>query len=64
MPAPSPDPNRRSDRLIVPPCPQCGSYEADVETRAQYVLYVRCPRCRLLFSVPKPAFDPDVPPGR
>jgi hypothetical protein len=51
---PKPPPDRRRDRLAVPPCDECGSTATAVVSRTDYVLYVRCPACGLVWSVPKP----------
>ena len=49
---------RRADRLALPPCPACESRDTHVATRTEYVLYVRCPNCGNVWSVPKPGVAP------
>jgi hypothetical protein len=49
---------RRTDRRILPPCPDCDSRDTHVATRTEYVLYVRCPNCATVWSVPRPGVEP------
>lgn len=46
--------DRRYERLDLPPCPECQATEARVMSRTNYVVYVQCAQCHLLWSVPKP----------
>jgi hypothetical protein len=47
--------------MQLPPCPDCGCALVRVLTRTDYVLYVRCPACLTLWSVPKPGVEPFSP---
>jgi uncharacterized Zn finger protein len=49
--------DRREDRLVVPPCPRCHAAETGVRLRTDYVLYLRCPPCGHVWSVPKPGVE-------
>ena len=46
--------DRRSGRLDLPPCPQCEAKDPRVTTRTDYVVYLSCEKCHLVWSVPKP----------
>ena len=46
-------PDRRSNRLAVPPCSICGSVQTSVVIRTDNVLYVRCAGCHGLWSLRK-----------
>ena len=50
---PKPLPERRRDRFLVPPCSECGSTATAVVSRTDYVLYLRCAACGLVWAVPK-----------
>jgi hypothetical protein len=45
---------RRAERLAMLPCPDCSAHETYVASRTDYVLYLRCPNCARIWSVPKP----------
>ena len=45
---------RRQQRLTIPPCENCGSTSTGVATRTEYVVYLRCPACWYVWSLPKP----------
>jgi len=49
---------RRAERLALPACPACARHETYVATRTDYVLYLRCPQCFKVWSVPKPNSAP------
>ena len=49
-----PIPDRRTERPDLPRCPRCESQDARVMSRTDYVVYVQCDGCHLLWSVPKP----------
>jgi len=49
---------RRRERMQLPPCPDCGCPLVRVLARTEYVLYVRCPACLTMWSVPKPGVAP------
>ncbi len=51
-------PERRQNRLKLPRCPECQSANARVTLRTDYVLYLRCDPCGIVWSVPKPEVDP------
>jgi hypothetical protein len=46
--------DRRVERPDLPPCPECESTDARVMSRTDYVVYVSCEKCHLVWSVPKP----------
>ncbi len=52
---PEPLIERRKNRLVIPPCLECGA-ERDlrVTVRTDYVIYVRCGRCGYVWSETKP----------
>ncbi len=45
---------RRAERLALPSCPSCTARATHVATRTDYVLYLRCPKCANVWSIPKP----------
>jgi hypothetical protein len=46
---------RRHDRLVLAACTKCGNDAAlRVMLRTPYVLYVRCERCVVMWTVSKP----------
>jgi hypothetical protein len=49
---------RRAERLALPPCLACDCRDTQVATRTEYVVYVRCPNCGDVWSVPKPGVTP------
>jgi hypothetical protein len=61
-------PDRRSQRIRVPPCETCGETRVAVASRTDCVVYLRCPDCCHVWSVPKPGLDLSVasqqPPGQ
>ena len=46
--------DRRFARGDLPACPQCAKDEATIATRTDYVVYLRCPACFHVWSIPKP----------
>jgi hypothetical protein len=50
-----PPPDRRRKRLETPPCSVCASPATRVVVRTDFFLYVRCPDCGFVWSLPKPA---------
>jgi hypothetical protein len=50
-------PDRRRNRLKLPPCPDCGSEDVRVNLRVDYALYLMCNRCIRIYSVPKPGYE-------
>jgi hypothetical protein len=52
---PFPPAGRRRFRPALPPCPRgCQDARVRVLTRVEFYLYLRCDRCRHLWSIPKP----------
>jgi hypothetical protein len=50
---PKPD-RRKANRLIVPPCRDCGSDRTRIVSRLEYSLYITCANCGLVWGVPRP----------
>jgi|SRR3954451_14998853 len=51
---------RLEPRFQPPSCPTCGKRETVVAvTRTRHVLYIRCPRCADVWSVPRPRLQPE-----
>jgi hypothetical protein len=46
--------DRRQHSRETPPCPQCSTPHVHVASRTDYVLYLRCPSCFQVWSIPKP----------
>ena len=55
-----PKPDRRSHRIPVPPCATCGEPRVAIASRTECVVYLRCPDCYYVWSVPKPPPDLSV----
>ena len=53
MDAPKQPVERRSERLPVPPCPECQSTNVHVATRVDWFIYMRCRDCSMTWSVEK-----------
>jgi len=49
---------RRAERLALPACPTCSAHATHVATRTEWFLYLRCPPCGNVWSVPKPRVNP------
>lgn len=47
-------PDRRRERVAIPPCPKCAAGAARPTLRTDYVIYLRCSQCAHVWSVPKP----------
>lgn len=45
---------RSSDRLVMPPCPQCKSHRTRVRLRLEHVLYVVCDACGRVWDIKRP----------
>jgi hypothetical protein len=63
---PYPPADRRRFRPPLPPCPRgCQDARVRVLTRVEFYLYLRCDRCRHMWSIPKPnvAALMQTPPG-
>ena len=46
--------DRRRNRLALPGCPECGEEEPRVLMRTDFVLYVRCEACAVVWTVWRP----------
>jgi hypothetical protein len=53
-----PKPDRRSQRISVTACETCGATRVAIVSRTDYVLYLRCPDCCQVWSLPKPGREP------
>jgi uncharacterized Zn finger protein len=46
---------RRRERLVIAPCPQCGDHDlVRVTVRTDYVIYIRCGACGSMWNEVKP----------
>ncbi len=49
--------DRRRNRLIPPSCSACGHDDTRVTLRTWRVLYLRCPACAAVWTVPTPGHE-------
>jgi hypothetical protein len=49
--------DRRLNRLKPPTCSACGHDDTRVTLRTWHVLYVRCPACGAVWTVPTPGHE-------
>jgi hypothetical protein len=47
----------RGMRLVLPPCVFCGAVNTSLVEQTRQFLFVGCPHCSYLFSMPKPQND-------
>ena len=47
----------RGIRLVLPPCVFCGAVNTSLVEQTRQFLFVGCPHCSYLFSMPKPQND-------
>jgi hypothetical protein len=48
---------RRKARLALTPCKNCGSPHTAVTLRIEFFVYLRCPACAHVWSLPKPGHE-------
>lgn len=49
--------DRHENRFVLPPCVFCGAVNTHVVEQTRQFLFVGCPHCSYLFSLPKPQHD-------
>jgi hypothetical protein len=49
--------DRRLNRLKLPSCSACGHDDTRVTVRTWRVLYLRCPECAAVWTVPTPGHE-------
>jgi translation initiation factor 2 beta subunit (eIF-2beta)/eIF-5 len=50
----APRERRHNNRLVLPPCRDCGNPDTKVALRLEYVIYLTCEKCGLVWAVRKP----------
>jgi hypothetical protein len=48
----------RGKRIVLPPCVFCGAVNTSLVEQTRQFLFVGCPHCSYLFSLPKQQGDP------